>query len=74
MNFILVQTNNQINKVISTINEGANVIFENCYENAEANGIASDTIDGIKTATQAELLKYAKRDFEIFKISFQKSF
>ena len=50
------QTNNQINKVISTINEGANVIFENCYENADSIGITNSDKEGIQTVTNAELL------------------
>ncbi|MCI8384801.1 MAG: hypothetical protein HFJ33_08150, partial [Clostridia bacterium] len=52
----LEQNGNPINKFIATVAEGAVATFQNCYENAEANGIASDTIDGIKTATHAELL------------------
>ena len=50
------QTNNQINKVISTINEGANVIFENCYENADSIGITNSDKKGIQTVINAELL------------------
>ena len=52
----LEQNGNPINKFIATVAEGAVATFQNCYENAEANGIASDAIDGIKTATNAELL------------------
>ncbi len=51
----LAQTNNPINKFIATITQDANATFENCYHNVEANGIDS-SIEGIKTATNAELL------------------
>ena len=58
----LEQNGNQINKLIAIVTDGTSATFENCYENIEANGIASDTIDGIKTATNAELLT---KDFYI---------
>ena len=50
------QTNNPINKVVATINEGANVTFENCYENADSFGIANSDKEGIQTVTNSELL------------------
>ena len=52
----LQQNNNPINKFIATVVDGANATFENCYENEDANGTASDTIDGINVVTNAELL------------------
>ncbi len=52
----LQQNNNPIDKFIGNVVEGANATFENCYENEDANGTASDTIDGISIATNAELL------------------
>ena len=52
----LEQNGNPINKFIATVAEGAVATFQNCYENVQANGIASDTIEGIKTVTDEELL------------------
>ncbi len=52
----LQQNNNPIDKFIGNVVDGANAIFENCYENEDANGTASDTIDGINVVTNAELL------------------
>ncbi len=52
----LAQTNNPINKFIATIADGAVATFENCYQNAEANGITGETIEGINTVQNAELL------------------
>ena len=52
----LEQNGNPINKMIATVTEGAVATFQNCYENADATGIANSDGKGIKTATNAELL------------------
>ncbi len=52
----LEQNNNPINKFIATVVDGASATFENCYQNAEANGIESELVDGISVAINAELL------------------
>ena len=52
----LQQNNKPIDKFIGNVVDSANATFENCYENEDANGTASDTIDGINVVTNAELL------------------
>ncbi len=51
-----IQTNNPIHKIIGTINEGANVTFENCYENADSIGIINSDREGIQAVRNATLL------------------
>ena len=46
----LEQNGNPINKMIATVTEGAVATFQNCYENADATGIANSDGKGIKNS------------------------